>query len=427
MSVVVLLAPASLLQSSMPDLNVVVLLFGSLTLVLSLFSGFLKERIYVVTDPLVATLFGVVIGPVGLGLLVLPAGWEPLIVVEQIARLTVALAVTSIALRLPRSYVRRRARSLAVLLVPGMTAMWLLSGLSAYVAVGVSFWTAMLIGAVVTPTDPVIANTIVTGRLAEANIPDGVRRLVSGESGANDGLAAPFVHLGILAVLHPLGAALAEWVPTTFVRELAIPIAVGAVVGTAAGVVERWTSEQQLADETSVLTVTVALTFAVLGAVTVLDGGGILGVFVAALAYNWCADPTDEAREQQVTEVFNRLFSYPVFVLFGMEIPWREWTALGWRGPALVVAVLLVRRLPMVLALGPRIHPLDTRRSRLFVGWFGPIGIAALYYATLAARETGAEVVWVAGSLVVAGSLLVHGISATPLTRWYGERDADAR
>ncbi|WP_179747486.1 cation:proton antiporter domain-containing protein [Natronoarchaeum philippinense] len=411
----------------MTELNVVVLLFGGLTLTLSLISGLLKERLYVVTDPLVATLFGVVIGPVGLGMVVLPAGWERLVVVEQTARVTVALAVTSIALRLPDSYVRRRARSLAVLLVPGMTAMWLLSGLSAYLAVGVAVPTAMLIGAVVTPTDPVIANTIVTGRLAEENIPSRVRRLISGESGANDGLAAPFVHLGILTVLYPPSAALAEWVPSTFVQELAIPIAVGVAVGASAGIVERWTSEREITDETSVLTVTVALTFAVLGAVTVLGGGGILGVFVAALAYSRFADPSDEAHEQQVTEVFNRLFSFPVFVLFGMEIPWARWTALGWRGPALVVAVLLARRLPMVLALGPAIHPLDTLRSRLFAGWFGPVGIAALYYATLAARETGVEIVWVAGSLVVAGSLLAHGVTATPLTLLYGRHDADAQ
>jgi NhaP-type Na+/H+ or K+/H+ antiporter len=109
-----------------------------------------------------------------------------------------------------------------------------------------------------------------------------------------------------------------------------------------------------------------------------------------------------------------------------MALPCQEWLDLGWRGVLLVVGVLLLRRLPAVLALRPLLGPLGGRaKDVLFLGWFGPIGAAALYYAAYALRETGIEEVWVVGSLVICASVVVHGVSATPLTKLYGRLPAD--
>ncbi len=94
---------------------------------------------------------------------------------------------------------------------------------------------------------------------------------------------------------------------------------------------------------------------------------------------------------------------------------------LGWTGLLLALAVLL-RRLPAVLALRPLLGRVGGTRDALFLGWFGPIGVAALFYANLAVRESGAEEAWIVGSLVICASILVHGLSATPLTRLYGRR-----
>jgi sodium/hydrogen antiporter len=102
-------------------------------------------------------------------------------------------------------------------------------------------------------------------------------------------------------------------------------------------------------------------------------------------------------------------------------LPWEGWLELGWRGLLLVVAVLLLRRLPTVLALRPLLGPLRRRtKDVLFLGWFGPIGAAALYYATFSFRETGIEEAWVVGSLIICASVVVHGLTATPLTKLYG-------
>jgi sodium/hydrogen antiporter len=82
--------------------------------------------------------------------------------------------------------------------------------------------------------------------------------------------------------------------------------------------------------------------------------------------------------------------------------------------------VLLLRRPPVWLLLQPLLPSLRDRREAFFNGWFGPIGIAALFYAAEASQITNLDQVWTIGSLVVFGSILVHGISATPLIRRYG-------
>jgi NhaP-type Na+/H+ or K+/H+ antiporter len=91
-------------------------------------------------------------------------------------------------------------------------------------------------------------------------------------------------------------------------------------------------------------------------------------------------------------------------------------------GILLVAAVLVLRRLPALLSLRPLLGPLwDKIKDVLFLGWFGPVGAAALYYAAFSFRETGIEAAWTVGSLVICASLLVHGVTATPLTKLYGK------
>jgi NhaP-type Na+/H+ or K+/H+ antiporter len=142
---------------------------------------------------------------------------------------------------------------------------------------------------------------------------------------------------------------------------------------------------------------------------------------VAGLAFDAAVSESDRAEEERVQEAVNRFFILPVFVLLGLTIPWEGWMELGWAGLFLALAVLLLRRLPAVLALKPLLGRVRGTRDALFLGWFGPIGVAALYYANLSVGEAGIEEAWVVGSLIICASILVHGLSATPLTRLYGK------
>jgi sodium/hydrogen antiporter len=82
----------------------------------------------------------------------------------------------------------------------------------------------------------------------------------------------------------------------------------------------------------------------------------------------------------------------------------------------------LNRAMTAVLVLNPLIGKTRGLKDALFLGRFGPIGVAALYYTSLAPREAGVEEVWVVGSLIITASVIVHGMSAVSLTRLYGKR-----
>jgi sodium/hydrogen antiporter len=125
----------------------------------------------------------VLLGPAVFGLLE-SAGWgSQETILEQATRLTLAISLMGVALRLPERFPFRSWRSLAVLLGLVMPLMWLTSSLLVYVILGVPLLVALLVEALITPTDLVVSSTIVTGDVAEKNLPDRLRHTLSGESG----------------------------------------------------------------------------------------------------------------------------------------------------------------------------------------------------------------------------------------------------
>ncbi len=336
--------------------------------------------------------------------------------------MTLAIGLMGVALRLPEGTLRRRWRSLAVLLGLVLPLMWLAGGLLVYLVLGLPLWLALLVGAVVAPTDPVVASTIVTGRVAEEHLPADLRHTLSAESGANDGLAYPLVLLPLLVLERPMGEVLTHWLARTLLWEVGGAVVAGALLGHAAGRLLRWAETHQGVERTSHLAYTLALSLAVLGGAKLLGTDGILAVFVAGLAFDGVVSSRERREEENVQEAVNRFFTLPIFALLGLALPWADWLALGWRAPLLAGLVLLLRRLPALLALRPLLGEPRGLPAALFLGWFGPIGVAALYYASLAQRRVGAEEAWVLGSLLICSSVVAHGLTATPLTRRYGRR-----
>lgn len=134
-----------------------------------------------------------------------------------------------------------------------------------------------------------------------------------------------------------------------------------------------------------------------------------------------------DPRHEHVQEVIGRFFDLPVFIFFGLSLPWRDWLELEWTAWLFVPAILLLRRLPVWLLLGRLLPSLRDGREAGFNGWFGPIGVAALFYAAEATHMTGLDRIWTIGSLIVFASILTHGISATPLIEAYGKLVARRR
>ncbi|WP_414621313.1 cation:proton antiporter [Calothrix sp. CCY 0018] len=181
--------------------NIALLALGGLIYSYGLVSRFIKERLYL-SAPILSVLLGVIFGPFVLNIFDVESWGTQDIIVEEIARLTISIQLISTALRLRSAYPFRRLRSLAIMLGPLMLAMWFVSSALIYWILNIDFWVAILIGAVITPTDPVLAATIVTGNFAEDKLPSRVRNLLSAESGINDGLAYPFVFLPLLLLMQ---------------------------------------------------------------------------------------------------------------------------------------------------------------------------------------------------------------------------------
>jgi sodium/hydrogen antiporter len=398
---------------------------GGLLLLLGMLGGLLKERTPV-SEPLIALIAGVLIGPGALGLLDLADLGNQTLILEEAALVTLGVALVGVALRLPIGYSSSNWRLLFVLLGIVMPLMWIVGGLLAYLIVGVPFWVAVLIGAIVTPTDPVVASSIVAGGVAERNLPARLRHAISSESGFNDGLALPFVVLPVLVLTEPPGEVLGHWLTHTILLEIVGGAALASLMGYLAGKTLRWAERKETMERTSLLTISLALSLSVLGVTELLHLNGVLAAFVAGIVFNFAGSSDAKESQEEIQEAISRFFDLPIFVLLGMALPWQGWLDLGWRGPLLVVAVLVLRRLPTVLALRPLLGPLRGRaRDVLFLGWFGPIGAAALYYATFSLRETGIEEAWVVGSLIICASVVIHGVSATPLTKLYGRLPGD--
>ena len=404
-------------------IDVVLLAGGALALVVAALSERLRRM--PLSEPVLALLAGVVLGPAVTGVLDLRPLTEDPTWMHSATRILLAISVMSIALRYPVSAARSQVRPLLLLLAVVMPAMALVTAGLAAGLLGIGLGAAALIGAALSPTDPVLASSVVTGSPAEQDLPERDRQILSLESGANDGLALPLVLVAVaLAGTESLSAALLEslW-------QVAGAVAVGAAGGWLGGRALRAGKEHGATDTGSRLLFTAVLALAVLGLSGLIHVDGILAVFACGLAFNAVSTGTDRTDDSPIDEAVNRFLVLPLFVGLGAVLPWEAWADLGWRGLLLAVAVLVLRRLPVVLLLR---RPLRLAwPDAVFLGWFGPIGVSAVFYLAMEAERLGIEpVVLAAGSLVVAVSTVAHGITSSPgralFRRVASSRGADA-
>lgn len=404
----------------MNDFNMAVALLGGTILLLGLFSSRLEASPFPPT--LLALFIGIVVGPVAFNLINLEELGDQAVLLERAARLTLGIGLVGVALRIPREYPRRHWRGMLLLTAFGMLLMWAISTGLVYFILGLPFWLAALIAAIITPTDPVAASPIVTGTVAEENIPDRVRHAISFESGANDGLSYLFVFLPFLFLTKPAGEALSHWLTKTLLWEVGVATAFGLLLGYAAGKVLRKAEQSGAIERHWRLIYTAALALLAIGVGKLIKSDEVLLVFAAGAMFTQVVSAEDRENEEQGQEAVNRFFAIPIFVLLGTALPWEGWYSLGWTGILLVGAILLLRRPPVLLILRPLLPSVHTRQDALFMGWFGPIAVAAIYYAALMEHRLGEPLIWHVVSLVICGSILAHGLSGAPLTRWYGRK-----
>lgn len=403
----------------MNDFNVLLALLGGAVLILGLGSAWLTASPFPPT--LIALLIGIGIGPGALDLIDLDVAAQREQLMEKAARLALAVGLVGVALRIPSEYPRRNWRTLLRLIGLSMPIMWAISTALVYFILELPFWLAALIGAIITPTDPVASTPIVTGSLAEKNIPDQLRHMISFDSGANDGLAFLFVFLPFLMLTMPVNEALSHWFIKTLLWDVGFATAMGLLLGYGAGKLLRAANATHAIQSEWRLVYTVALGFLAVGLGKLVQSDEVLVVFAAAAAFDQVVSAPDRENEEQGQEAINRFFAIPIFILLGSTIPWDGWKELGWTGGLLALTVLLLRRPLAILLLRPLLPDVRSLPDTLFAGWFGPIAVAAIYYASLMEHKLGEPLIWDVVSLVACASVVAHGITAAPFTRLYGK------
>jgi NhaP-type Na+/H+ or K+/H+ antiporter len=305
----------------------------------------------------------------------------------------------------------------ALLLLVAMPLMALTSAGLAVGILGLSLSAALLLGTAVCPTDPVLASSVVTGAPAEQDLPARDRQLLSLESGANDGLALPlvFAAMAVATVATPAlaGPEAAGDIALQAVWEVVGAVVLGAAAGWLGGRALRVGEAHGATAQGPMLLFTVVLALAVLGVSGLLHVDGVLAVLVAGLAFNLTSTGAERTADVTIDEAMNRFGVLPLFVYLGAALPWAEWQALGWPVLGLAVAVLFLRRLPVLLLLR---RPLRLGwPDAVYLGWFGPVGVSALFYLTLEAEKMDLpHSLLGAGALIVVASTVAHGVTAAP-------------
>ncbi|RWZ51208.1 sodium:proton exchanger [Labedella phragmitis] len=394
------------------DLNLPLALFAGIVLALSACSSVLQRAS--LPGPVMALGLGVLVGPFALGVVQLEEFGIPTgTLLEESARLTLGIGLAGVALRLPHGYWHSNPRWLLVILGLGMPLMLAVATGVLWAGLGLPLLVALLIGAILTPTDPVVTTPVVSGSLATRRIPDRVRFNLSSESGVNDGLGYAFVMLPVLLLTAPDNA-WQDFALTVLVREVLGAAVFGLVVGYGAGKLFVVARNRGLMEESSYLGFIVPLGLAVLGAGRLLGTDAILAVFIAAAVFGQIIPQTDEKQEGTIDDVVNRFFLLPIFLLIGLALPIDEWVERGWIAVVVVVGAVVLRRFIALWVVRPLLRRVHSRPETLFLSWFGPIGVSALFYATLAERLTGLRDVFVYTLLAITVSVVLHGVSTAP-------------
>ncbi len=393
------------------DTNTVLVVASAVVLVLGLLSRVLRRN--ALSPVLLALAAGALVGPDVLGWVDLTAHVPRATLLHDVAGVALALAVADIGLGTTRDDLRANARRLALLLTAGMVGMWLAATAGAVLLLGLPLSVALLLGAILTPTDPGVASGLVTGPLPERTLPRELRRTLQLESGANDGLALPFVLLAGLLATHAAGTAWSRWLVEAG-REIGVALVLGPAIGATVGMLARQAHRHVAIAESFLPLVGISSSLFCLGLARLAGGSGVLAAFLAGVALSLSLP--DELREPvgHALSVAGKLAVVTVFAVFGTVLPWSGWVAMGWAAPVFAVWVLVMRRPPVVAAVLPLTA--TGPYSRAYLAWFGPVGVAAIYYLGYVGHYdlSRYDRVFAAGSLAICASVLAHTLTSTP-------------
>ncbi len=370
----------------------------------------------VLTAPIIFVVAGALLGPAVLGLVEFGLDEHTVLLVGEIA---LAIVLFTDAARINFSALRQNQGLPLRLLGIGMPLTIALgTTTAALLLTDLTFWEAAIVGTVLAPTDAALGQAVV----ADRRVPVRVRQALNVEAGLNDGLSVPF-----LTLFLALAVAEEELQPASFwirfaLEQVSLGILVGVGVGLAGGwLVGRASQREWMSESFQRLALLVLAIFA-WALADQIGGNGFIAAFVGGLA----AGPTMERVGERLinfTEAEGQLLNLSVFFIFGVLVV-GVLQPLSWEVALYVMLSLtVIRMLPVALSLiGTHLGGV----SVLFMGWFGPRGLASIVLGLIVVEEApllaGRDEMMLVVALTVLLSVLLHGVTAAPLSAVYARR-----
>lgn len=392
-------------------------------LAFALVSGRLTKS--VITPPMAFAVFGFMIGPYGARLAVIDLDTE---IIRTLAELTLVLVLFTDAARIDLKHLRRDHSLPIRLLTIGMPLTFILGfavALTLFPVFGIEIGLieAALIAIILTPTDAALGQIVV---IAE-RVPVRVRQALNVESGLNDGLVLPlvliFIALGLSISGQEASQPIEYWVKFIGLQLLLGPL-VGVGVGLFGGyIVDRAAQAKWMTLEFQGMS-SLGLALVAFAVAELVGGNGFISAFIAGLVMG-ATKRSLCSYLFEFAETEGQLLALLTFMIFGAVMVPHALIALNGpeRWPILIYAGLsltAIRMFPVVAALfGKGLKP----QSILFLGWFGPRGLASILFALMAAQSgvlSNPDLLMAVVVTTVMGSIAAHGLSAAPAVKWYG-------
>lgn len=339
---------------------------------------------------------------------------------EKVTELAVIFALFATGLKIDRPFTMRAWGGVGRLLLVAMPLTIIGVACFGRLAMGLSWGSALVLGAVLSPTDPVLAGDIGvdppgTGEEPEPNF------AITGEAGLNDGLAFPFLFAGLFVLDHGASGWFGEWMLADVLYSIVVGALIGGVGGHGIAALAHFARDRGLLSESFDGWLAIPTVLVIYGGTEIAGAYGFIAAFAGGLAFRrYEKHNTLNERVHHGTETVEKWGELVVVLLLGTMVSTAGLLAPGVSGWLLAPLLLLViRPLAVVVAMVGRGMP---RRETAFVAWFGVRGIGSLYYIAVAAQAAqmhpaDAGVLMWTTIIVMLVSIVAHGTTASPLER----------
>jgi len=369
-----------------------------------------------VTGPILFLLFGLLCGPLGLGILDMEIENAEL---RIIADITLALILFIDAANANLKVLRRNLKIPGRMLLVGMPLVILLGvGFGWYLFPGISLYELCILATILAATDAALGKGVITNK----DVPARIREGLNAESGLNDGLAVPILFVFIALATGSGGDQGSSSLALGLVaRELGIGLAVGLGLTLVAFWLVTWCRHKGWLSDTWTQIFVVGLALACFATAQSLHGSGYIAAFAGGLLFGYLAR-SDTHKLVHSAEGIGELLAMTTWIIFGAVVVGQAWLGLTW--PIAVYSLLsltVIRMLPMVLSLSGTGEGLE---SKLFLAWFGPRGLASIVFIIIVAgyELPGFETLAYTVACTVTLCVLAHGLTANAWARGFGSR-----